>query len=88
MPADGGEGGGVGNPSSRYLVHMRHSAGGGGGQNIVPLSLPTSSGKIFVIAVADPVEVGARFISPLRARRRSAFLELGASMMVCVLVTA
>ena len=39
------------------------------------------------MAVAEPVLVGARFMRPERARRRSAFLALGASMMVCVLVT-
>jgi hypothetical protein len=38
------------------------------------------------IAVAEPVEVGARFMRPERARRRSLFFALGASMMVCVLV--
>lgn len=42
---------------------------------------------MMVIAVAEPVEVGARFMRPERARRRSAFFALGASMIVCVLVT-
>lgn len=34
------------------------------------------------------MDVGTRFMNPLRARRKSAFFEFGASMMVCVLVTA
>lgn len=51
------------------------------------MSLPLSSGKMSAIAVALPVDVGARFIRPERARRRSAFFALGASMIVCVLVT-
>ena len=53
----------------------------------MPLSLPFSSGKMSAMAVADPVEVGARFVSPERARRRSDFFAFGASTMVCVLVT-
>jgi hypothetical protein len=55
---------------------------------MIPLSLPLRSGKILVMAVAEPVEVGARFMRPLRARRKSAFFAFGASMIVCVLVTA
>ena len=51
-----------------------------------PFSLPLSSGKMSAIAVALPVLVGARLTSPLRARRRSLFLALGASSSVCVLV--
>ena len=39
------------------------------------------------MAVADPVEVGARLVRPERARRRSDFFEFGASTMVCVFVT-
>lgn len=39
------------------------------------------------MAVALPVEVGARLQRAERARRRSVFLVLGASTMVCVLVT-
>mmetsp|Transcript_54188 Transcript_54188/g.171969 ORF Transcript_54188/g.171969 Transcript_54188/m.171969 type:complete len:204 (+) Transcript_54188:211-822(+) len=52
-----------------------------------PFSLPLSSGKIRAMAVADPVEVGARLVIAERARRRSSFLLLGASTTVCVLVT-
>ena len=36
-----------------------------------PLSLPFSSGKMVAIAVADPVEVGARLSMPERHRLRS-----------------
>lgn len=36
-----------------------------------PFSLPFNSGKIVAIAVADPVEVGARLSIPARQRRRS-----------------
>ena len=48
-----------------------------------PSSLPLSSGKIWVIAVADPVVVGIRLMPQARARRKSLW---GASNMVCVLV--
>jgi hypothetical protein len=47
---------------------------------------PFNSGKISAMAVALPVLVGARLTRPLRARRRSLFLALGASSSVCVLV--
>ncbi len=36
-----------------------------------PLSLPVSSGKIAVIALAEPVVVGIRLMPQARARRRS-----------------
>lgn len=36
-----------------------------------PLSFPFSSGKILAMAVADPVEVGARFSMPERQRLKS-----------------
>jgi hypothetical protein len=51
-----------------------------------PFSLPLSSGKMSAMAVALPVLVGARFTSPLRARRRSLFLAFGASSSVWVFV--
>ena len=37
------------------------------------------------MAVAEPVEVGQRLTMPERARRKSDFLVLGMSTMVCVL---
>lgn len=52
-----------------------------------PFSLPFRSGKMRVMAVADPVVVGARLTRPERARRKSDFFALGASTIVCVLVT-
>ena len=42
---------------------------------------------VLYFGLEDPVEVGARFVSPERARRRSDFFAFGASTMVCVLVT-
>ena len=42
----------------------------------MPLSLPFSSGKMSAMAVADPVEVGARFVRPDLARRRSDFFRV------------
>ena len=39
------------------------------------------------MAVAEPVDVGARFMSPARALRRSDFFVLGASTSVWVFVT-
>ena len=48
-----------------------------------PFSLPSSSGKISPIAVADPVVVGISETLAARALRRSL---CGASMSVCVLV--
>ena len=82
------------------------------------MSLPFNSGYISAMALADPVDVGARLTSPdlrthgrsgvnnfqrkqapqvlvdisasagaYRARRKSLFLEFGASTIVCVLVT-
>ena len=39
------------------------------------------------MAVAEPVEVGARLSMPERARRRSDFFVLGMSTRVCVPVT-
>mmetsp|Transcript_12334 Transcript_12334/g.29886 ORF Transcript_12334/g.29886 Transcript_12334/m.29886 type:complete len:202 (+) Transcript_12334:162-767(+) len=41
-----------------------------------PLSLPLRSGKTSAIAVAEPVEVGARLTMPERPRRRSCFLPV------------
>ena len=48
-----------------------------------PFSLPVNSGKMAVIALADPVVVGIRLMPQARARRKSL---CGASRMVCVLV--
>lgn len=58
-----------------------------GTRTAMPFNFPFSSGKMSAMAVADPVEVGARFVSPERARRRSDFFWFGASTIVCVLVT-
>ena len=52
-----------------------------------PFSFPFSSGKMSAMAVAEPVEVGAKLVMPERARRKSLFLLFGASTIVCVLVT-
>mmetsp|Transcript_42507 Transcript_42507/g.96057 ORF Transcript_42507/g.96057 Transcript_42507/m.96057 type:complete len:244 (+) Transcript_42507:585-1316(+) len=49
-----------------------------------PFSLPFNSGKTSATAVADPVEVGAKFSIPLRARRRSFFFSFGMSTSDCV----
>mmetsp|Transcript_13572 Transcript_13572/g.33994 ORF Transcript_13572/g.33994 Transcript_13572/m.33994 type:complete len:295 (+) Transcript_13572:683-1567(+) len=59
-----------------------------GTRTATPFSLPFSSGKISAMAVADPVEVGARLTMPLRARRRSDFFAFVASSIICVLVTS
>lgn len=40
------------------------------------------------MALAEPVDVGARLASDERARRRSDFLVLRASTTVCVFVTS
>ena len=44
-------------------------------------------GKMSAMAVAEPVDVGAKLTRAERARRRSDFFVLGASTTVCVLVT-
>lgn len=42
-----------------------------GTRTAMPFSLPLSSGKMVAMAVADPVEVGARLSMPERQRLKS-----------------
>ena len=51
-----------------------------------PSSKPSSSGNICVMALAEPVVVGTRFIPAPRVRRISFFPGHAVSSTVCVLV--
>ena len=57
-----------------------------GNLTAIPSSNPVNSGKICVIAFADPVDVGTKFVKQLRVRRTSFLPGHAVSSGVCVFV--